>query len=141
MLKSRLWIFALLVVAALAAHLALLSPRVAHVAEESLNVRRAVATTGLRAQLDLIDARLSPRILATTQELVDLLRAPTDVTQPMPKPDERALTAALTAALGEPDLLIVANPQGAAVQRKGKGPAQMLPGAQVGSLPLARATP
>ncbi len=138
-MKTRLWIFALLVVAALGVHLALLSPRVAHVASEAMNARRAVATTGLRAQMDLIDARLAPRALAGAPELVDLLKAPTDVTQPMPRPDERALKAAMGAAVSEPDLLIVANPQGAIVQRKGKVPAQMMPAAQVGSLPLARA--
>src|SRR5438270_6733756 len=99
-MKTRLWTFALVVVAALGAHLALLGPRVAHVAEESLNSRRAVATSGLRAQMDLMDARLGPRVLASAPELVDLLKAPTDVTQPMPRPDERALKAALTAAVG-----------------------------------------
>ena len=134
-MRTRVWIFALIVSAALVANLALLSPRVAASAEEAMSLRRAAATAGLKAQLELLDARLSPRVMAQTPELLELLKAPADVTQPMPKPDERALKAALGAAQSEPDLLIIASSQGAALQRKGRGSAQILPSAQLGTLP------
>src|SRR5882672_4241290 len=124
-MKTRVWIFALLVIAALLANLALLSPRVSATAEEAMTRRRTAATNGLRAQIELIDARLNPRVIASAPELIELLRAPADVTQPMPKLDERALKAALGAAPAEPDFLAVGSTQGAVVQRKGKGPAQM----------------
>src|SRR5205807_466297 len=85
----------------------------------------------------LIDARLAPRQVATAPELGDLLRAPPDVTAPMPRPDEKALKAAAAASPAEPDLLVVATTQGGAVQIKGKPP-RIVDAATVASLPLAR---
>jgi len=137
-MKSRIWIFAALVAAGLVAHLALLTPRIAQTAEDAMRSRVSVASAGLKKQIELIDAITSPRAVANSQDLVDLLKAPTDVTAPMPKPDERTLKAALSAAGAEPDLLVVANAQGAMVQRKARGPAHLVPPIDMPTLPLVR---
>ena len=130
MSRLRVWIFTAVVALALAVNLGLLSPRIAQTAEENIRARLTSASSGLRAQLDLLDARLSPRGLGQNVELVEALRPPADGS-PLQKPDEKALRAAAAVAAPDPDLLAVANAQGAIVSRRGK-PAQVL--ADAGSL-------
>jgi hypothetical protein len=109
---------------ALAANLVLLTPHVVQAAEEGLRARVAVASSGLKAQLDLIDARLAPRGLAQNAELLEVLRPP-DPSVPAPRPDERALRAAVAVLASEPDLLVVANGAGAVVSRRRKAAAAL----------------
>jgi hypothetical protein len=136
MTRTRLWTFTFVVGLALGVHLALLSPKVAQTAEDGLRARLATASNALRAQVDLADARLSPRAAASAPELADALKPPADPTLPLPKADEKALRAAAAAAQPvEPDLLIVATEGGAAVSRRGK-PAALVD--DVKTLPLVK---
>src|SRR5512140_685878 len=135
-MRARLWIFTALVALALALNLARVSLSIAQTGEDTMRARVASATTALRAQFDLLDARLAPRAVASAPDLVEAVRAPADSTQPPPRPDERALRAAAAVLAPEPDFLAVVSPQGAVVSRRAK-PAQMLDdGAR---LPLAQA--
>lgn len=115
-----MWVFTLVVALALGLHLALLSSRVAQTGEETVRARLASASTALRAQVELLDLRLNPRAVAASPDLIDALKPPADPTLPVPRPDEKALRAAAAAALPEPDLLIVATAEGAAVSRRAK---------------------
>src|SRR4051812_40102581 len=124
-MRARLWIFTALVALALALNLARVSLSIAQTGEDTMRARVAAATTALRTQIDLLDARLAPRAAASAPDLVDAVRAPADSTQPATRPDERALRAAAAVLAPEPDLLAVASPQGAALSRRAK-PAQML---------------
>jgi hypothetical protein len=112
------FLFALLVAAVLAANLALVSARFAQSSEEALGSRLTVASGGLRTQLELVDLRGSPRIAAFNPELIEATK-PEGPQQPA-RPDERALRAAAAALQPEPDLLVVATAQSAAVSRRGK---------------------
>jgi hypothetical protein len=114
-MRIRFWIFAALVLAALGAHLALLSPRVAQTAEDTLRTRLATASAAVRTQLELLDLRTSPRAAAVSPELGEALRASGDA-----RPDDRAVRAAAALLQPEPDLLLVANARGAAVLRRGR---------------------
>lgn len=135
-MRARLWIFTALVALALALNLARVSLSIAQTGEDTMRARVASATTALRAQLDLLDARLAPRAVASAPDLVEAVRAPADSTQPPPRPDERALRAAAAVLAPEPDFLAVVGPQGAALSRRAR-PAQMLDDAA--RLPLAQA--
>src|SRR4051812_18071494 len=112
-MRARLWIFTALVALALALNLARVSLSIAQTGEDTMRARVASATTALRAQLDLLDARLAPRAIASAPDLVEALRPPTD-SQPPQRPDERALRAAAAVLAPEPDFLAVVTPQGAA---------------------------
>jgi hypothetical protein len=123
---------------ALAANLVLLSPHVVQAAEEGLRARLAAASSGFKAQLALLDARIAPRGLAQNAELLEALRPP-DPSVPAARPDERALRAAVAVLSPEPDLLAVANGAGAVVSRRGKA-AALLDLAALGPLrPIADA--
>ena len=135
-MRGRIWIFAALVTAALLVHLALLSAKVAQTGEDNVRAHVALSTTALRSQLELLDARLSPRAVAELPELIEATRPPSDPTEALGKPDERALRAAASAISPEPDLLAVVNGQGAIVSRRAK-PAQSLDDAA--QVPLAKA--
>src|SRR2546423_13412477 len=116
-MRSRFWLFALLVAAVLAANLALVSARFAQTSEEALGSRLTVASAGLRTQIELVDLRGSPRIAAFNPELIEATKP--EAQQPA-RPDERALRAAAAALQPEPDLLVVATAHAAAVSRRGK---------------------
>src|SRR5947209_7969790 len=135
-MRIRTWIFAALVALMLAANLALVSLRIAQTGEDSVRARVALASSALRAQIELVDARLSPRAVASVPELVEATRPPVDPTVPLGRPDEKALRAAASALQPEPDLLAVASAQGAIVSRRSK-PAQQLDDAA--PLPMAKA--
>ena len=135
-MRGRIWIFAVLVAAALVLHLAVLSAKAAQSGEDNLRARLAQSGTALHAQLELLDARLLPRAVAAAPDLIEATRPPADPTQPLARPDERALRAAASALSPEPDLLAVVNGQGAILSRRAK-PAQGLDDAA--PLPLAKA--
>ena len=136
-MRGRIWIFAVLVAAALAIHLVLLSAKAAQSGEDNLRARLAQSTSALHAQLELLDARLVPRAVAAAPDLIEATRPPADPTQPLARPDERALRAAAASALSPaPDLLAVVNGQGAIVSRRARA-AQGLDDAA--GLPLAKA--
>ena len=137
MTRTSLWTFTFLVAMALGVNLVLLTPKVSQMAEETVRTRLATASNAFRAQVDLADARLTPRVAAAAPELIDALKPPADPTLPVPKPDEKALRAAAAAAQPvEPDLLIVATGDGAAISRRGK-PAALVD--DVKTLPLVKA--
>src|SRR5690348_6356282 len=133
-MRARILVFAAIVAIALALNLARLSLSIGQTGEDTVRARLAMASTALRAQLDLLDARLAPRAVATVPDLVEATR--TEAGQPAPKPDERALRAAASGISPEPDLLAVATPQGAIVSRRGK-PVSTLD--NINQIPLARA--
>jgi len=68
----------------------------------------AAASTALRGQLDLLDARLAPRAVAMMPDLIEVVRGGEG--QPPTRPDERALRAAGSVLAPEPDLFAVASP-------------------------------
>src|SRR5260370_26404535 len=103
-MRGRIWIFASLVTAALGLHLALLWAKVAQTGEDNIRERLAQSTSGLHAQLELLDARLAPRAVASTPDLVEATRAPADPAQPLPPPDARAPRAAAAPLPPRPDL-------------------------------------
>jgi hypothetical protein len=119
-MRSRFWLFCLLVAAALAANLAIASSRFAQDAEDGLASRLTVASSALRAQIELADLRTSPRIAAFSPELIEATRPSADASQQPARPDERALRAAAAALQPDPDLIAVATAQSAAVSRRGK---------------------
>jgi hypothetical protein len=138
MTRMRVWLLTALVALALGINFVLLSPRIAQSAEETVRAQLAAATNEVREQMELRDARLNPRLEAESPALADSLRPPPDPTLPVPKPDEKALRAALAAAQPvDPDLLIVATADGAAYARHGK-PAVLTD--DIKDLPLAKAT-
>jgi hypothetical protein len=132
-MRSRFWLFDLLVAAVLAANLALVSSRFAQTSEDALASRLTVASGAVRTQIELTDLRSSPRIAAFNPELIEATR-PEAAQQPA-RPDERALRAAAAALQPEPDLLVVATAQSAAVSRRGKAASL---GEDPGRLPLIR---
>jgi hypothetical protein len=134
-MRARILVFAAVVAIALGLNLARLSLSVAQEGEDTLRARLATATSALKGQMELLDARLSPRAVAQVPDLIDVTRAPADPTQPLGNPDERALRAAASALSPEPDLLAVVNPQGAIVSRRSK-PA--LPLEDPARLPMSR---
>jgi hypothetical protein len=118
-MRTRFWTLCSLVALALAANLALVSARFAQTLEEGLSSRLAVASAGVRTQIDLLDQRISPRPAAYNPELIEATKPPGDPSQPG-KPDERALRAAAAAVQPEPDLLVVSTAQSSAVSRRGR---------------------
>src|SRR5438105_13750715 len=106
-MRGRIWIFAALVAAALALHLAVLSAKVAQNGEDTVRAHVALSTSALRSQLELLDARLSPRPVAALPELIESTRPPADPTQPLSRPDDRALRAAASALAPGADPLAV----------------------------------
>ncbi|HEX4385030.1 MAG TPA: hypothetical protein VH083_18860, partial [Myxococcales bacterium] len=136
-MRIRTWILAAVVAAAFAINLGLVSLRIAQTGEDTVRARLAQSANGLRSQLELIDARLSPRAAAEVPELADATRSPADPAQPMVRPDDRALRAAASALAPEPDLLAVVNAQGALISRRAKA---TQPLDDISKLPLAKAS-
>src|SRR5438046_9589009 len=106
-MRGRIWIFAALVSAALALHLAVLSVKVAQNSEDTIRAHLALSTSALRSQLELLDARLSPRAVAAVPELIDATRPPADPTEALTRTDERALRAAASELSPEADVRTV----------------------------------
>ena len=134
-MRSRFWLFCLLVAAALAVNLAVASRRLAQDAEEGLGSRLTVASAGLRTQVDLLDLRISPRTAAFSPELIEATKPSADALQQPARPDERALRAATAALQPDPDLIVVATAHSAAVSRRGKAASV---GEEPARLPLVR---
>src|SRR4051812_12921197 len=119
-MRGRFYLFAAIVLLALAAHLSLLTSRVSQVAEDAMRSRLATASAGLRSQIALLDASLPVRAAAQNPELIEASKSAPDNTQPV-KPDERTLRAAFAGLQPEPDLVIIGSPAGTAVTRQSKG--------------------
>src|SRR5207248_9244182 len=122
-MRARIWIFTVLVALALAINLARVSLSIAQTGEDTIRARVAAASTALRAQLDLLDARLSPRAVAMMPDLIEAVRGGDG--QSPGRPDERALRAAGAVLSPEPDLFAVVNAQGAIASRRSR-PVQVL---------------
>jgi len=132
-MRARIWIFTAVVTLALALNLARVSLSIAQTGEDTMRARVAAASTALRGQLDLLDARLAPRAVAMMPDLIEVVRGGEG--QPPPRPDERALRAAGAVLAPEPDLFAVTSPHGAVVSRRAR-PVQMIDDSA--QLPLAQ---
>jgi hypothetical protein len=132
-MRARIWIFTAVVTIALAVNLARVSLSIAQTGEDTMRARVAAASTALRGQLDLLDARLAPRAVAMMPDLIEVVRGAEG--QPPTRPDERALRAAGSVLAPEPDLFAVASPHGAVVSRRAR-PVQMIDDSA--QLPLAQ---
>jgi len=132
-MRARIWIFTAVVTLALALNLARVSLSIAQTGEDTMRARVAAASTALRGQLDLLDARLAPRAVAMMPDLIEVVRGGEG--QPPARPDERALRAAGSVLAPEPDLFAVASPHGAVVSRRAR-PVQMIDDSA--QLPLAQ---
>jgi hypothetical protein len=132
-MRARIWIFTAVVTLALALNLARVSLSIAQTGEDTMRARVAAASTALRGQLDLLDARLAPRAVAMMPDLIEVVRGGEG--QPPTRPDERALRAAGSVLAPEPDLFAVASPHGAVVSRRAR-PVQMIDDSA--QLPLAQ---
>jgi hypothetical protein len=132
-MRARIWIFTAVVTLALALNLARVSLSIAQTGEDTMRARVAAASTALRGQLDLLDARLAPRAVAMMPDLIEVVRGGEG--QPPTRPDERALRAAGSVLAPEPDLFAVASPHGAVVSRRAR-PVQMIDDST--QLPLAQ---
>jgi len=117
-MRVRIWIFTAVVALALALNLARISLSIAQMGEDTMRARVAAASTALRGQLDLLDARLAPRAVAMMPDLIEAVRGE-DQKAPA-RPDERALRAAGAVLSPEPDVFGVATAQGAIVSRRGR---------------------
>src|SRR5436309_2333051 len=91
-MRVRFYLFAAIVLIALAAHLLLLTGRVSQGSEDAMRSRLATASAAVSMQIALIDATLSARGAAQSPSLADATRPGPDG-KPV-KPDERALRAA-----------------------------------------------
>jgi hypothetical protein len=131
-MRARIWIFTLVVAFALALNLARVSLTIAQTGEDQMRARVTAASTALRGQLDLLDARLSPRAVAMNPDLIEAVRGSDG--QAPGRPDERALRAAGAVLAPDPDLFAVVSPQGAIVSRRAR-PVQVL---EDGRIPLAQ---
>src|SRR5205085_567337 len=118
-MRARIWIFTVLVALALAINLARVSLSIAQTGKDTMRARVAAASTALRAQIDLLDARLAPRAVAMMPDLIEAVRESSG------RPDERALRAAGAVLSPEPDVFAVVNAQGAIVSRRSR-PVQVL---------------
>jgi hypothetical protein len=132
-MRARIWIFTLVVALALALNLARISLGIAQTGEDTMRARVAAASTALRGQLELLDARLAPRAVAMMPDLIEAVRGGEG--QPPPRPDERALRAAGAVLAPEPDLFAVVSSQGAVISRRAR-PVQILD--DPGKLPLSQ---
>jgi hypothetical protein len=122
-MRARIWIFTVLVALALAINLARVSLSIAQTGEDTMRARVAAASTALRGQIDLLDARLAPRAVAMMPDLIEAVRGGDG--QSAGRPDERALRAAGAVLSPQPDLFAVVNAQGAIVSRRSR-PVQVL---------------
>jgi hypothetical protein len=113
-MRARFFLFAVVVLLALAAHLGLLTSRVSQQSEDAMRSRLSTASAGVRTQIALLDASLPVRAAAQSPELTDATKTPGA------KPDERALRAAASGLQIEPDLIIVGSSAGTAVSRRAK---------------------
>jgi hypothetical protein len=132
-MRARIWIFSAVVALALALNLARISLGIAQTGEDTMRARVAAASTALRGQIDLLDARLAPRAVAMMPDLIEAVRGGDG--QPAPRPDERALRAAGAVLAPEPDLFAVVSAKGAILSRRAR-PVQLLEDAA--QLPLSQ---
>jgi hypothetical protein len=121
-MRVRFYLFAAIVLIALAANLALLTARVSQTSEDAMRSRLSTASSAVRMEIALIDAGLSVRAAAQSPSLADATRPGPDG-KPA-RPDERALRAVASALDPEPDLIIVGGPIATAVARRGKASSQ-----------------
>src|SRR2546428_3872330 len=122
-MRARIWIFSAVVALALALNLARISLGIAQTGEDTMRARLAAASTALRGQIDLLDARLAPRAVAMMPDLIEAVRGGDG--QPAPRPHERALPAARAGLAPEPDLVAAGSAKGAILSRTAP-PGQML---------------
>ncbi len=122
-MRARIWIFSAVVALALALNLARISLGIAQTGEDTMRARVAAASTALRGQMDLLDARLAPRAVAMMPDLIEAVRGGDG--QSAPRPDERALRAAGAVLAPEPDLFAVVSAKGAILSRRAR-PVQLL---------------
>src|SRR6266446_3570150 len=122
-MRARIWIFTVVVAVALALNLARVSLSIAQTGEDTVRARVAAASTALRGQMDLLDARLAPRAVAMMPDLIEAVRGGDG--QSAPRPDERALRAAGAVLAPEPDLFAVVSAKGAILSRRAR-PVQLL---------------
>src|SRR3989440_12358982 len=122
-MRARIWIFTVLVALALAINLARVSLSIAQTGEDTMRARVAAASTALRGQIDLLDARLAPRAVEMMPDLIEAVRGGDG--QSPGRPDERALRAAGAVLSPEPDLFAVVNSHGAILSRRAR-PGQAL---------------
>jgi hypothetical protein len=122
-MRARIWIFSAVVALALALNLARISLGIAQTGEDTMRARVAAASTALRGQIDLLDARLAPRAVAMMPDLIEAVRGGDG--QPAARPDERALRAAGAVLAPEPDLFAVVSVKGAILSRRAR-PVQLL---------------
>src|SRR5260370_31567280 len=106
-MRIRTWLFAGMVALVAALNLALVSLRIAQTGEDTVRARISLASSGLKAQLELLDARLNPRAAASLPALIDATRSAAYPTLGLPKPDQRALPAAAPGLPPEPDVAAV----------------------------------
>jgi hypothetical protein len=118
-MRVRFYLFAAIVLIALAAHLGLLTARVSQGAEDAMRSRLSTASAAVRMQIALLDAGLTVRAAVQSPSLADATRPGPDG-KPV-RPDERALLAVASAIEPEPELIIVGGPLATAVSRHGKG--------------------
>src|SRR5205814_10047840 len=101
-MRVRFYLFAAIVLIALAAHLLLLTGRVSQGSEDAMRSRLATASAAVSMQIALIDATLSARGAAQSPSLADATRPGPDG-EPV-KPDEPAPRAAASAPAPAPAL-------------------------------------
>ena len=89
-MRARIWIFTVLVALALAINLARVSLSIAQTGEDTMRARVAAASTALRGQIDLLDARLAPRAVAMMPDLIEAVRGGDG--QSPGRPDERKIS-------------------------------------------------
>src|SRR2546430_13129768 len=100
-MRARIWIFTVLVALALAINLARVSLSIAQTGEDTMRARVAAASTALRGQIDLLDARLAPRAVAMMPDLIEAVRG--GGCQSAGAPARRGLQAAVDVPSALPD--------------------------------------
>src|SRR5258708_13075531 len=85
-MRIRTWLFAGMVALVAALNLALVSLRIAQTGEDTVRARISLASSGLKAQLELLDARLNPRAAASLPDLIDSTRPAAAPTGGLPTP-------------------------------------------------------
>src|SRR2546429_4992548 len=126
-MRARIWIFTVLVALALAISLARVALSIAQTGEDTMRARVAAASTALRGQIDLLDARLAPRAVAMMPDLSEAVRGGDG--QSPGRPDERALRAAGAVLSPQPHPFAVGKAPGAIVSRRSRpGPGARGPG-------------
>src|SRR5260221_12351051 len=114
-MRARIWIFSAVVAPALALNLARISLGIAQTGEDTMRARVAAASTALRGQMDLLDARLAPRAVAMMPDLIEAVRGGDGPSAP--RPHQRALPAAGAGVAPETELFAVGSAKGGILSR------------------------